>query len=52
MRGATKEFDQMIYQLTISIHAPHAGCDRIIKSVKGVGGIFQSTHPMRGATDV
>ena len=34
----------------ISIHAPHAGCDLL--RVRGVCpcGLFQSTHPMRGAT--
>ena len=34
---------------SISIHAPHAGCD--LKNVAPLGrGLFQSTHPMRGAT--
>ena len=34
----------------ISIHAPHAGCDRIILPSPLAGRLFQSTHPMRGAT--
>ena len=35
---------------TISIHAPHAGCD--MKETREVVPVtlFQSTHPMRGAT--
>ena len=37
--------------LPISIHAPHAGCDRVIGSLKQrTAELFQSTHPMRGAT--
>ena len=36
--------------LSISIHAPHAGCDGQSKTVKSCHGLFQSTHPMRGAT--
>ena len=35
--------------ITISIHAPHAGCDQSAVS-NGFNAIFQSTHPMRGAT--
>ena len=35
----------------ISIHAPHAGCDRRPKSSRRWQRRFQSTHPMRGATD-
>ena len=34
----------------ISIHAPHAGCDYETYSTKEETNIFQSTHPMRGAT--
>ena len=34
----------------ISIHAPLAGCDVITMSVKEGAEIFQSTHPLRGAT--
>ena len=36
----------------ISIHAPHAGCDGYqLKSGKYLW-VFQSTHPMRGATEI
>ena len=35
---------------SISIHAPHAGCDRNLGDYAGGGQTFQSTHPMRGAT--
>ena len=35
----------------ISIHAPHAGRDPISLLVFPVFGLFQSTRPMRGATD-
>ena len=35
----------------ISIHAPHAGCDGMITVVTDVVREFQSTHPMRGATE-
>ena len=34
----------------ISIHAPHAGCDRSATSSSWLRQRFQSTHPMRGAT--
>ena len=34
----------------ISIHAPHAGCDRRTSQLCTHYGGFQSTHPMRGAT--
>ena len=34
----------------ISIHAPHAGCDRPCRKTDRCCAIFQSTHPMRGAT--
>ena len=34
----------------ISIHAPHAGCDGIYIIKSGINLLFQSTHPMRGAT--
>ena len=36
--------------VVISIHAPHAGCDRRPSNHSPGVGIFQSTHPMRGAT--
>ncbi len=34
----------------ISIHAPHAGCDMVMSISGAKAGLFQSTHPMRGAT--
>ena len=34
----------------ISIHAPHAGCDALNSSHSLFLHLFQSTHPMRGAT--
>ena len=34
----------------ISIHAPLAGCDRAPAVVPNAAEIFQSTHPLRGAT--
>ena len=36
----------------ISIHAPRAGCDA--NAAKGFGkfAVFQSTHPVRGATTI
>ena len=37
-------------EIVISIHAPHAGCDLNALRTVGTQGIFQSTHPMRGAT--
>ena len=38
------------FRALIAIHAPHAGCDMSSKRSFQVGDIFQSTHPMRGAT--
>ena len=35
---------------TISIHASHAGCDPLSLWSFNYARIFQSTHPMRGAT--
>ena len=35
---------------SISIHAPREGCDEPPTLDKLQGGIFQSTHPVRGAT--
>ena len=34
----------------ISIHAPHAGCDAYSPDRSRQNALFQSTHPMRGAT--
>ena len=36
--------------MEISIHAPRVGCDQIRESVFDYFGIFQSTHPVWGAT--
>ena len=36
----------------ISIHAPHAGCDKACGGGSSSYPLFQSTHPMRGATGV
>ena len=35
---------------SISIHAPLAGCDQKYVKLGGNGEVFQSTHPLRGAT--
>ena len=35
----------------ISIHAPLTGCDAIILREICIDGVFQSTHPLRDATD-
>ena len=37
-------------KINISIHAPHAGCDSTNWSRSIAWLVFQSTHPMRGAT--
>ena len=72
MRGATYSYKKSIPRRTISIHAPHAGCDcgnadamrhdpyfnprtpcgvRLGNADKfNMILLFQSTHPMRGAT--
>ena len=50
MRGATYIPHRTATRGLISIHAPHAGCDRH-PSLDALGAPeFQSTHPMRGAT--
>ena len=36
--------------IIISIHAPLAGCDAEQTPAITVSGVFQSTHPLRGAT--
>ena len=36
--------------LIISIHAPRAGCDDSYHPGKAIVDLFQSTHPVRGAT--
>ena len=50
MRGATGMDPQRTAAMEISIHAPHAGCDRWSTSAAPQATSFQSTHPMRGAT--
>ena len=50
MRGATFAEKRCTTRHTISIHAPHAGCDRCARSGSKQRFLFQSTHPMRGAT--
>ena len=35
---------------TISIHAPLAGCDELNEDKETCKFLFQSTHPLRGAT--
>ena len=42
-------FRECVAELKISIHAPLAGCDRSAIFVRTLG-LFQSTHPLRGAT--
>ena len=50
MRGATGR--KLLFPITdrISIHAPHAGGDRMRGGFKMYNKLFQSTPPMRGAT--
>ena len=51
MRGATfTRHDSDALSKSISIHAPHAGCDLHDAQGAPPGKGFQSTHPMRGAT--
>ena len=50
MRGATNTPTQQKQVRQISIHAPHAGCDVSARLFSCRNSIFQSTHPMRGAT--
>ena len=45
------EFGKLRHRLIISIHAPLAGCDLSISSHFPLDSLFQSTHPLRGATD-
>ena len=48
--GCDERYGRIRVQRTISIHAPREGCDPI--SVLMLAGrlVFQSTHPVRGAT--
>ena len=50
MRGATAAAEVSDEIINISIHAPHAGCDMSPTMDVERDGLFQSTHPMRGAT--
>ena len=50
LRGATRRKNILLSPLTISIHAPLAGCDRNIDGIPAWTKLFQSTHPLRGAT--
>ena len=40
----------MQYMFSISIHAPRVGCDILVRLL-GLAHIFQSTHPVWGATN-
>ena len=51
LRGATVMILMRTSSAGISIHAPHAGCDRTFSGSFFVTSVFQSTHPMRGATE-
>ena len=42
--------DAALIAFDISIHAPHAGCDFFVVLCHQLSSVFQSTHPMRGAT--
>ena len=46
-RWATR---QILSKKSISIHAPLAGCDDAVYDASGNLYLFQSTHPLRGAT--
>ena len=43
-------FSNQLVRVTISIHAPLAGCDVISAAQSAINWLFQSTHPLRGAT--
>ncbi len=52
MRGATTPRIEQTPNISISIHAPHAGRDLMRKAADDAGKpLFQSTRPMRGATE-
>ena len=50
MRGATLDNRVSHRPLVISIHAPREGCDNWKQHAIGYYREFQSTHPVRGAT--
>ena len=41
-----------VWNISISIHAPLAGCDIYCHHYSSLSIIFQSTHPLRGATRI
>ena len=49
-RGATINTSSTRRAMTVSIHAPRAGCDSSSTSIDRRKRRFQSTHPARGAT--
>ena len=51
MRGATQLLLKHRHRPDVSIHAPHAGRDLVYLYEMGVMPTFQSTRPMRGATE-
>ena len=50
LRGATRRLVKRGEPVSISIHAPLAGCDRARRKGSSILSKFQSTHPLRGAT--
>ena len=51
MRGATANFYAHTIDIRISIHTPHAGSDVAVWVDVFLHRLFQSTLPMRGATN-
>ena len=49
--GCDRFYSAESEHVDISIHAPRAGCDVLVTPRKAVKALFQSTHPVRGATD-
>ena len=50
LAGCDGEKFLLFLPINISIHAPLAGCDAAARVQKGGRRVFQSTHPLRGAT--
>ena len=50
--GCDKKTKAATIILLISIHAPRAGCDDVLTGDVSFENVFQSTHPVRGATCV
>ncbi len=48
--GCDKKTKAATIILLISIHAPRAGCDDVLTGDVSFENVFQSTHPVRGAT--